>query len=932
MSSARRFLKTFATVVLGVLAASTAFAEAKVLRLYSFEPGETPPREADGEVVTENASHGTHAFKVTNPGEGYTGIRITDREMLKKFKDYVLLKADVYNPQDRVVSYALRVDDTQSKGYGTRYNDENFVAPPGRSMLELNITSLLRSSSKNFSARDRLDVAQLTLVNVFMGPKKEPTTLYFDNLRLESSGLPEVQGLHAFDFGPAKSAVYPGFEGVNEKMPFDPARGFGWDRPESCDRVYTPDDLGADFIRGGEFRLLLPVGKYEVNVCVDAFGAWHRYPTWQWRKIILNGKTVSDEKMSGEEFMEKRYFRHEDDEDLPGQDIWHKFVGTWRRVRRFETKVTDGFLTLKVDSDDKHGKPCLWMVVYPSSRATEGRTWMRSLDEVRKERFKRNLYVIVPKPENVAPTDISPAQRRFGFLTFVRHTEKDITVTDAPSDAERRAPLVIYAARGEREHAQLGIHPFAELADFTVKVSDFKGPAGTTIPASAVRVRWVRNFLKHMGRMRAGTLFPYILLDFEKLTLKPGVTRAVWITVQVPEDAAPGEYTAEVTLACPQSSKTVPLTLHVRPFILEKAQNITLSVTGTVAGPWRGWYPELEERWWKVADAVMQDLADHGMNAVTGGPGATLKSIEDGRAVIDYTDMDRWLALAVKHGLTMTGDSYQGLDVRGIPRNSRNLEANEKAAQQQFGVSYPELIRLAFEDVARHAKEKNWPPRVYYLLDEPRVEWGNIESAGELIKIWVKAAPDTLFSGYYTTGQGRDPYFETMPVSISHYDARAAELTTKAGKRLWDYDGTRVRYNIGRWAFAASRTGLKGYLRNGYMYCNSDPYFDFSDDEASWCVVYPSKRGINATVGWERTGQGANDYRYLEMVDRLIAKARAAGKAAAEADVAAAYLKQTLEPIDLTKRESADLEPEQYDAFRATLARHIIALRTALGE
>jgi len=247
-------------------------------------------------------------------------------------------------------------------------------------------------------------------------------------------------------------------------------------------------------------------------------------------------------------------------------------------------------------------------------------------------------------------------------------------------------------------------------------------------------------------------------------------------------------------------------------------------------------------------------------------------------------------------------------------------------------VSYAELIRIVFEDVTRHAKEKGWPPRVYYLLDEPRPEWGNIESALEMTKTWVNAAPGVLFSGYYTTGQGRDPYFETMPVNISHFSNRALELTRGAGKQLWDYDGNRARHNMGRWAFAAARAGLKGYLRNGYMYCNSDPYFDFSDDEASWCVVYPSKHGINATVGWERTGQGANDYRYLEMLDRLVKAARAAGKAKAEADAAEAYLNQTLAPVDLEKRETANLKPEEFDVFKRTLAQHVIALKKALGE
>jgi hypothetical protein len=330
----------------------------------------------------------------------------------------------------------------------------------------------------------------------------------------------------------------------------------------------------------------------------------------------------------------------------------------------------------------------------------------------------------------------------------------------------------------------------------------------------------------------------------------------------------------------------------------------------------------------------MKDQAAHGMNAVTGGPGAQLRGVKDGKADIDYSAMDRWLALAVKHGLTMPGDSYQGIDVSGVPQNhSKDCVAKcEAAARERFGVSYEELLRIVYGDVERHAREKGWPKRVYYFLDEPRPEYRNVEPCAELIRLRTRACPDTLFSGYYSTGQGRDVYFETMPVSIAHVNRVALDLTAKAKKQLWDYSGDRVRHDIGRWAFVAAKAGMKGFLRNGYMYVCSMPYFDYSDDEASWSVVYPSKNGVNDTVGWERTAEGVNDYRYLLTCERLVRKARDAGKAAPEADAAAAFMAATLKPIAIEDKESARLSPREYDGFRRALAEHITALSRALGQ
>jgi hypothetical protein len=345
-------------------------------------------------------------------------------------------------------------------------------------------------------------------------------------------------------------------------------------------------------------------------------------------------------------------------------------------------------------------------------------------------------------------------------------------------------------------------------------------------------------------------------------------------------------------------------------------------------------HPDLENCWWQIAELVMKNQAEHGMNAISGGPGAVLRGVKNGRAEIDYRRMDRWMALAMKYGLTMPGDSYQGLDVEGLPQdNSKDCIARcQAAAKEQFGVSYETLLKLVYGDVEKHAHEQGWPKRVYYFLDEPRPEYGNVESAAKMIEIRTRACPDTLFSGYYSTGEGRDVYFETMPVSISHTDRRALELVAKGKKQLWDYSGDRVRFDIGRWAFVAARAGLKGFLRNGYMYVCSQPYFDYSDDEASWSVVYPSKNGLNDTVGWERTAQGVNDYRYLLTCERLVKTARRLGKGIRQADAAEAGMKTALSAVAIEDKESARLSPDGYDTFRHALAGHIAALNREIQQ
>ncbi|MGA2066337.1 MAG: glycoside hydrolase domain-containing protein [Thermoguttaceae bacterium] len=907
----------------------------RVLLLSSFEPGGPNLVQGDGAVVAEHATDGQHAFQVRSDGKSYAGLRIVEGRALRKFKDYVLLKVDVFNPQDQPVHCSARIDDAASKDYGSRYNDDGVVMPPGKSTFEINLTGLTKSNARNFADRQKVDLSTVRLMTLCIAPVGKPLVLFFDNVRLEGSGLPAVEGLKALDFGPPGAAVYPGFEGCTHQVSYRDDRGYGWIGADYAQIAYMPDALTGNCASGREFRLKLPNGRYEVHLCWDMFGLWGALPTFHWRKLLLNGQEVLSQRRSGAEFLANQYYAHEDDEDLPGQDLWEKYIAAYQKIHRFAATVTDGLLRIEPQADERPGRGICFLVVYPEDRLAEGRNFMATLNARRKAQFNAEMVVSVPKAAG-APPVAGEEDRARGFIPFVAHTEDDVAVNARVPQDIGLGPLAVAAARGERQAAQVGLYPLARLDGVKVTVDDLVCTGAGTgqpprIPAAAVEVRKVRNFLKGEGHGRLGHLLPYIVQEFRTLDLQPGVTRALWLTITVPPAAVPGIYTGAVRIVAGGKSAVIPIKLRVYPFALDKVADLTISVTGSTAGTFTLAYPELQDRWWQIAEQVMKDQAEHGMNAVSGGPGAVLRGVAGGKADIDYTQIDRWMALAVKYGLAMPGDSYQGLDVSGLPTDhSRDCVARcEAAARAKFGVSYAELLRIVYGDLAEHARQKGWPTRVYYFLDEPRPEYGNVQSCAEMIKIRTRACPGMLFSGYYSTGDGRDVYFETMPVSIAHVDELSLRLVAKGGRQLWDYSGTRVRHDIGRWAFVAAKAGMKGFLRNGYMYVCSQPYFDFSDDESSWSVVYPSARGLSDTVGWERTAQGVNDYRYLLTCSRLIQKAHRLGKGAAAAAAAQAFLEETLRPIAIDDKETARLSPRQYDEFRAALAGHIVALNRA---
>lgn len=923
---------------LGALLMLCSAAAQDTLTLADFESPEdarfaSPPAV---QIVGEHARHGAKALKLDHDGKGYPGLRIDEGALLKRirdgFRDHPIFALDVFNPQDFVVSLGASAGDAQSKDYGSRYNEDGLKAPPGWSTIRINLTGLLRSNSNNFHEKKPLDAGGLTFLVVFMHPHSRgaSTTLYFDHARLEGHGLPRVEGLKAFDFGPQAAPVWPGFAGVHPTHVWNSESAFGWKGGMSgWSRSFgNPDDLGGDCGAGEAFVVRVEkAGPYVVELCCDTFGAWQGTQSFRKRTVTLNGKPVLEESYDGARFMRERYLAFEDAEDTPGMDLWAERVKPLLPVRRFETTVgADGLLEVSVKTEGGWPGLLSFLVVYSKEQQTGGEGFMAALEKRRHEAFRSTVVVVTPKPDRAAPAPRAEDTAR-GFAPFVRSTELDINALDAPSEAERAGALAWTACPGERTAGQVGLFPLRDVKGLKVSTGGLKGPGGAEIPAAALAIHKIRYFASRGGNQM--TIVPRILQPFEFLDLTPGLTRGLWLTLTLPADAKPGAYAGALVFEAAGAKAEIPLRLEVLPIRLEAADDVSLSIIGATVGHWPMHFTDLEARYWKVAEDVMRDHAAHGMNAVTGGPGMPVLSVKDGKAELDFEKADRWLALAKQHGLTQLGDSYQGLDAGlGIQRgHSPNcMEEHEARSKEKWGVGFEELIRLVYGEIARHAKEKAWPPRSFYLLDEPRPEFRNVESARQMLELHMRAAPETIFAGYYSPGDGRDGYFKLAPMSVAHHSAESLAACREAGKRAWNY-GAYERHCTGRWLYAAKLQGLSGFACGGYQYVNSHAYYDFSDVEGSWCAVYPSKHGLAATVKWERAAQGIHDYRYLKTLRSSIDAAKQAGRKPEAVQAAETFLTATLKPIQVEPQSSAMLETEGWSVFRAELAKHLVALQ-----
>lgn len=149
--------------------------------------------------------------------------------------------------------------------------------------------------------------------------------------------------------------------------------------------------------------------------------------------------------------------------------------------------------------------------------------------------------------------------RRAEYLVFPEDRDNSIRMSrDLPRrwiDAGAAGPFHGSADRGEFYVFQLGVYAARQsLADVRTAFGDLKGPAGVTISASRIRcfntggVNWV------------GQSFT------TPLAIDHGRVQPLWIGVDVPLDAVPGDYHGIITVIPANAMPTaVKVTLHVNP-------------------------------------------------------------------------------------------------------------------------------------------------------------------------------------------------------------------------------------------------------------------------------------------------------------------------------------------------------------------------------
>lgn len=499
--------------------------------------------------------------------------------------------------------------------------------------------------------------------------------------------------------------------------------------------------------------------------------------------------------------------------------------------------------------------------------------------------------------------------------------------------------------RGEKVSAQAVISAPAAVGGLTCTVGDFVADNGAKLPGIA-RARFVKYVVsdRFLTDQPCGArpennpahLEADLLDEAASCDVPARSTRPVWITVDIPRDAAPGRYTAPVAVKGEGVAETLTLHLNVTertlPAPSEWTYHLDLWQHPAAVARAEGvevWSDEHFER----MRPTMRQLADAGQKVIT----ATLNKDPwnnqcydayadmivwtkgaDGAWTYDYAAFDRWVEFMEGLGVDKQINCYSML-----PWNNM-LHYRDAATGEWVDVkaepgqpAFDEMWRPFLADFVRHLEEKGWLAKTCIAMDERSPE--QMEIAVAFLAEHAPQLGIALADNH--DSYKRYPQLHDICVSARQEVAPEDIAARRAAGQVTTYYvccshrypnmftfSDPVEATVAAWYAVAN--GYDGFLRWAYNSWTEDPLRD--SRFRTWpagdtYVIYPGGR---SSIRFERLREGIQDAEKIRILRAEAGRGNSAG-----ADEKRARLEAVIAPF-ASREPAADLHERLAEAKR----------------
>jgi len=788
-------------------------------------------------------------------------------------------------------------------------------------------------------------------------------------LRIPQRIFSPPPGSLAFDFVAEDTKPTPGFTAVPFDRSFDEAGDFGWKLRNGqplyagtrCVQPAYPTQLHGHSVRRATFSCMLPDGDYACSLFMGAI--WRTNVDQMNHVVEVNGEVVVGEQREFNALMDEEYFRYShatlvtpDDLERKGLAVYDRYIRPRYRRHDFTVTVTGGRMDVQALSGFMSG-----MIITPAVEAEAHAAAVAELDAQLAEEFASNWAELLPvDPSRGAYRgDYQPTaeDQERGYVVYRRHWMQAVEHDSRPDPEDVSTELAVFATPGEYEPLTFTVWPLEDLHNVTITPSDLRGEDGAVLPADIVRVWYLQQ--KHERRARPCTAY-YIRGTFlpdwgEERELFGGIAQRCWLSLKLPEQAAPGIYRGEVEFAPSNAPPTtLALSLRVLPFELSRPQRLHVMrrAANAVTIPYPSEYPvadgDIRNRQY-YCQAAIDDLYGHGFapeftawwrsmfsrergvvewdkpNSLSGPPRQFLQLIEDsgfgrqGMLLVDGAPIsDRVLA-----SFGAGSDAWSTEDTRNW---LRDLSAT--LAAEGFDKVYMHITAEESHTLPTDGGTDAWI-RYHRFITENRDEWPNLFTCHSCNTAWGQ--PIAL--------READMAFLGMFHGVGNNGEEQVEMARSTGKPFGLY-GCRGRLVPGYYLWKAGASATFHEFYGPYWGIpNSDwdnpqgmdsHACQVMNEAPGWCnVTYsPTGRMIGSWF-WEEMREGVDDDSYMHTLEALIEEsADSQAPAVVEARAyAREVLASTADYIDLDISPAAlgpltyrPFAPEDFDGLRWRVA------------
>ena len=831
-----------------------------------------------------------------------------------------------------------------------------FGVDPGQTQQIAVPLGLLYRADKS----DTLDLKKMSKLRLAIERQQVPAEIVIDALALVRV-FEGPDPFFFFDFKAAESPAMPQTLPVTPATVYKKERGYGLLSPEGL-AVANPGagrfPIYGDGLNGkkASFGVDVPNGKYEVQAI--AYGAgWDNVRCLNY-SIEAEGEKVLDVPLTLARFYsnEGLYWGTELFHN-PSKSMWEQYGREFFKPFTFKVEVTDGQLNL-----DFHDCAVFAAWVYPVAAADKGRARVEALQDEQAWRVQTSVARVIPSPD--APKNLSaedaaaaPAPNAVdlgrGFRVYGRHYTLMVYPDRMFQAKDLLTKLEVSATPGEYEPATFTVRPMRDLGKAIVSVSDLKGPG--TIPASEIKLDVVKYFPVKSGGidyvLTPSYLFPVgraKSLPDSLVDLYGGFNRQFWLTVHVPEKAAPGMYCGTVSVSVRTGSVEIPLEVTVYPYALpESPKKHGFFNAGAPGYQVTRLFPADKQDALnrEVIGNELTDMIAHGAEGNT-LPNAELISVDKdgGNLKLEFKAATLYAEMIKKHGLTKVDHITSAFYVMS-------------AMERRFGIKElsPEFNKAFVEAVRQTAEfwKQQGIPVIIQVIDEPREvdleDWNrNRATTVQLCRLakqagnartYVTPMGDTDgFGNHYTV------MMPLMDVWMTHCWPGSQRGIYLAGKEkiaeLWFYNNGLDRF---QWGYHLWKSDAKGDYEWVYAWepRGAKPLIDEVIGINDYVVPYA--KSVLPKLSYEWAREGVDDMRYLARLEQILAQplekqpTPETAKTVAEAKEFLGLLRRTIpdypETDLITGAEAGAKYTEGglknfFDPWRKQVAEYIIAIQS----